>query len=114
MENEARLAKEVMKLLTENLMKAGLMFKDEGAARRANRKILFGTKFVDCLKCKAFICIQFNETTKYSFFLDVARGKFDARAKDVDLNARVGRVFTKPNKDLFISPRLQSNQNNHS
>ena len=80
-------------LLTENLMKTRLIFKVKGVARRANRKILFGTKCVDCLKGSPFICIQFKDT--YSFILDVARGKFDARATDVDLHARVGRVLTK-------------------
>ena len=82
-------------LLTENLMKTRLIFKVKGVARRANRKILFGTKCVDCLKGSPFICIQFKETNTYSFILDVARGKFDARATDVDLHARVGRVLTK-------------------
>jgi hypothetical protein len=85
-------------LLTENLMETGLIFKGKGAARRANKD----------LKSKSFICIQFNETTTYSFFLDVARGKFDARATDVDLHARVGRVLTiaKPKKDWFVSQIL--------
>jgi hypothetical protein len=79
-------------------MKTGLIFKGKGAA---NRKILFGAKIVDCLKGKSFIGIQFNKTTTYSFFLDMARGKLDARAKDVDLRARLGRFHTvaKPKKD---------------